>query len=214
MKETRFKNILQTACTVCFAFARFALSLRVLENKGMDGQYPSVLLEKAVSEFAKLPGIGRKTAMRLVLYLLRQDTSMVEAFAGALVTLKREVKYCKVCHNISDTETCRICANPARDASVVGGVISPMDGIGPGDLQIESLVQRVEAGGISEVILALSTTMEGDTTNFYIYRKLEKTGVKLSVIARGISVGDELEYADEVTLGRSIVNRTPFNGVL
>lgn len=239
MKEARFKNILQTARTVCFAFARFALSLRVLENKGMDGQYPSVLLEKAVSEFAKLPGIGRKTAMRLVLYLLRQDTSMVEAFAGALVTLKHEVKYCKVCHNISDTETCRICANPARDASVVcvvenirdvmaveatqqfhglyhvlGGVISPMDGIGPGDLQIESLVQRVEAGGISEVILALSTTMEGDTTNFYIYRKLEKTGVKLSVIARGISVGDELEYADEVTLGRSIVNRTPFNGVL
>ena len=165
--------------------------------------------------------------MRLVLHLLRQDTAVVEAFGNAIVTLKHEVKYCKVCHNISDTETCRICANPQRDDStvcvvenirdvmaveatqqfrglyhVLGGVISPMDGVGPGDLQIESL----------EVILALSTTMEGDTTNFYIYRKLEKLGVKLSVIARGISVGDELEYADEVTLGRSIVNRTPFSG--
>ena len=190
-----------------------------------------------VNEFAKLPGVGRKTAMRLVLHLLRQDTAVVEAFGNAIVTLKHEVKYCKVCHNISDTETCRICSSPQRDASVVcvvenirdvmaveatqqfrglyhvlGGVISPMDGIGPGDLQIESLVRRVAAGGINEVILALSTTMEGDTTNFYIYRKLEKLGVKLSVIARGISIGDELEYTDEVTLGRSIVNRTPFSG--
>ena len=205
----------------------------------MNGQYPSVLLEKAVSEFAKLPGVGRKTAMRLVLHLLRQDVSAVEAFGNAIITLKREVKYCKVCHNISDTDVCRICSNPQRDASVVcvvenirdvmaveatqqfrglyhvlGGVISPMDGIGPSDLQIDSLVERVQAGGVKEVILALSTTMEGDTTNFYIYRKLEKFGVKLSVIARGISVGDELEYADEVTLGRSIVNRTPFNGTL
>lgn len=205
----------------------------------MNGQYPSVLLEKAVSEFAKLPGVGRKTAMRLVLHLLRQDAAAVEAFGSAIITLKREVKYCKVCHNISDTDVCRICSNPQRDASVVcvvenirdvmaveatqqfrglyhvlGGVISPMDGIGPSDLQIDSLVERVQAGGVKEVILALSTTMEGDTTNFYIYRKLEKFGVKLSVIARGISVGDELEYADEVTLGRSIVNRTPFNGTL
>ena len=205
----------------------------------MNGQYPSVLLEKAVSEFAKLPGVGRKTAMRLVLHLLRQDVAAVEAFGNAIITLKREVKYCKVCHNISDTDVCRICSNPQRDASVVcvvenirdvmaveatqqfrglhhvpGGVISPMDGIGPSDLQIDSLVERVQAGGVKEVILALSTTMEGDTTNFYIYRKLEKFGVKLSVIARGISVGDELEYADEVTLGRSIVNRTPFNGTL
>jgi len=222
----------------------------------MNGQFPSTLLEKAVNEFAKLPGVGRKTAMRLVLHLLRQDTAVVEAFGNAIVTLKHEVKYCKVCHNISDTETCRICSSPQRDASVVcvvenirdvmaveatqqfrglyhvlGGVISPMDGIGPGDLQIESLVRRVTArgrqarglkietlggrvaaGGINEVILALSTTMEGDTTNFYIYRKLEKLGVKLSVIARGISIGDELEYTDEVTLGRSIVNRTPFSG--
>ena len=205
----------------------------------MNEQYPSVLLEKAVSEFAKLPGIGRKTAMRLVLHLLRQEREAVEAFAGAVVTLKHEAKFCKVCHNISDTETCRICSNPQRDAStvcvvenirdvmaveatqqyrglyhVLGGVISPIDGIGPGDLQIESLVERVKTGGINEVILALSTTMEGDTTNFYIYRKLEPLGVKLSVIARGIAVGDELEYADEVTLGRSIVNRTPFTGSL
>lgn len=205
----------------------------------MNGQYPSVLLEKAVSEFAKLPGVGRKTAMRLVLHLLRQDVAAVEAFGNAIITLKREVKYCKVCHNISDTDVCRICSNPQRDVSVVcvvenirdvmaveatqqfrglyhvlGGVISPMDGIGPSDLQIDSLVERVQAGGVKEVILALSTTMEGDTTNFYIYRKLEKFGVKLSIIARGISVGDELEYADEVTLGRSIVNRTPFNGTL
>ena len=188
----------------------------------MNQQYPSILLEKAVGEFSKLPGIGRKTAMRLVLHLLRQDTATVEAFGNSIITLKREVKYCKVCHNISDTETCQICANPQRDATqqyrglyhVLGGVISPMDGVGPSDLQIESLVQRVAEGGIKEVILALSTTMEGDTTNFYIYRKLDKLGVKLSVIARGISVGDELEYADEVTLGRSIVNRTLFTGTV
>jgi len=203
----------------------------------MNGQFSSILLEKAVSEFAKLPGVGRKTAMRLVLHLLRQDTAVVEAFGNAIVTLKHEVKYCRVCHNISDTETCRICANPQRDASTVcvGREHPRCDGLEadaaipwtisrlgwcyftngrgrPGDLQIESLVRRVAAGGIKEVILALSTTMEGDTTNFYIYRKLEKMGVKLSVIARGISVGDELEYADEVTLGRSIVNRTLFTG--
>lgn len=194
-------------------------------------------MEKAVNEFAKLPGIGRKTAMRLVLYLLRQDTAMVESFGNALITLKHEVKYCKVCHNISDTEVCRLCGNPQRDASticvveniqdvmaventqqfkglyhVLGGVISPMDGIGPSDLEIDSLVKRVEAGGIREVILALSSTMEGDTTNFYIFRKLSRFDVKLSIIARGISIGDELEYTDEVTLGRSIVNRTLFTG--
>ena len=201
----------------------------------MNQPYPSLLLERAVNEFAKLPGIGRKTATRLVLHLLRQDAATAEALAHALTTLKREVKYCHVCHNIADTETCQICANPARDAStvcvvenirdvmaveatqqyqglyhVLGGVISPMDGIGPSDLQIDSLTKRVEAGGVKEVILALSTTMEGDTTNFYIYRKLAPTHVKLSVIARGIAVGDELEYADEATLGRSIANRTPF----
>ncbi len=205
----------------------------------MNRQYPSVLLEKAVDEFAKLPGIGRKTAMRLVLHLLRQETKTVESFGQAVITLKREVKYCKVCHNISDTEICGICADPRREVStvcvvenirdvmaveatqqyhglyhVLGGVISPMDGVGPSDLEIESLVNRVTTGEVDEVILALSTTMEGDTTNFYIYRKLEKTGVKLSVIARGVSVGDELEYADEVTLGRSIVNRTLFTGAV
>lgn len=205
----------------------------------MNQQYPSALLEKAVGEFAKLPGIGRKTAMRLVLHLLRQESSAVEAFGNAIMTLKREVKYCKVCHNISDTDTCQICANPLRDASticvvenirdvmavegtqqfkglyhVLGGVISPMDGIGPGDLQIESLVKRAEEEGVKEVILALSSTMEGDTTNFYIFRKLAKANVKLSVIARGISIGDELEYTDEVTLGRSIANRTLFTGTV
>lgn len=176
--------------------------------------------------------------MRLVLHLLRQDTSVVEAFGQSLINLKHEVRYCRVCHNISDTETCAICGNPQRDASVIcvveniqdvmaventqqfkgvyhvlGGVISPMDGVGPSDLTIDSLVHRVESGGTDEVILALSPTMEGDTTNFYIYRKLAKFGVKLSVIARGVSVGDELEYTDEVTLGRSIVNRTLFTGV-
>lgn len=205
----------------------------------MNGQFPSALLEKAVSEFTKLPGIGRKTALRLVLYLLRQNTATVEAFGNAIITLKHEVKYCKVCHNISDMEVCRICSNPNRDRStvcvveniqdvmaieatqqfkglyhVLGGVISPMDGIGPGDLQINSLIERVQEGNIKEVILALSTTMEGDTTNFYIYRKLENAGIKLSIIARGVSIGDELEYTDEVTLGRSIVNRTPFNGTM
>ena len=172
----------------------------------MNQQYPSILLEKAVGEFAKLPGVGRKTAMRLVLHLLRQDTATVEAFGNAIITLKHEVKYCKICHNISDTETCCICSNPVRDASticvvetirdvmaveatqqykglyhVLGGVISPMDGIGPSDLQIESLVERVKNNEVKEVILALSSTMEGDTTNFYIFRKLADTNVKLSV---------------------------------
>jgi recombination protein RecR len=205
----------------------------------MNQQYPSALLEKAINEFSKLPGIGRKTALRLVLHLLRQDNETVEAFGNSVITLKHDVKYCRVCHNISDTDVCLICSNPSRDASticvvenirdvmiieatqqfkglyhVLGGVISPMDGIGPGDLQIDSLVERVKAGGINEVIMALSTTMEGDTTSFYIYRKLEQTGVKLSVLARGVSVGDELEYTDEVTLGRSIVNRTVFTGTV
>ena len=203
----------------------------------MNQQYSSALLEKAVNEFSKLPGIGRKTAMRLVLHLLKQDNAMVESFGNALITLKHDVKYCKVCHNISDTDVCSLCVNPQRDVSticvvenvqdvmaventhqfrglyhVLGGVISPMDGIGPSDLEIDSLVKRVEEGGVKEVILALSSTMEGDTTNFYIFRKLAKLDVKLSIIARGISIGDELEYTDEVTLGRSIVNRTLFTG--
>ncbi|MCI5581138.1 MAG: recombination mediator RecR [Phocaeicola plebeius] len=206
----------------------------------MSQHYSSVLLEKAVGEFAKLPGIGRKTAMRLVLHLLRQDTERVDAFSQSISTLKHEVKYCRVCHNISDTDICQLCANPARDAStvcvvenirdvmaventqqfrglyhVLGGVISPMDGIGPSDLQIDSLVERVKSGVVKEVILALSPTMEGDTTNFYIFRKLAPyPDVKITLIARGIAMGDELEYADEVTLGRSIANRTVFTGTL
>ena len=200
----------------------------------MEQQYPSSLLEKAVQEFSKLPGIGRKTALRLSLHLLRQDTECVDAFGEAVVRLKHEVRYCSVCHNISDTEVCPICSDHRRDGSmicvveniqdvmaventqqfnglyhVLGGIISPMDGIGPGDIEIDSLVSRVEKGDIKEVIMALSSTMEGDTTNFYISRRLAHTGVKISVIARGISVGDELEYTDEVTLGRSILNRTP-----
>ena len=202
----------------------------------MIQKYPSVLLESAVNEFAKLPGVGRKTALRLVLHMLRQDNKTVENFSSALLNLKNEVKYCKSCYNISDADICPICANPARDKSIVcvvenikevmaientsqfkglyhvlGGIISPIDGIGPGDLQIESLVKRVSEGHIKEIILALSTTMEGDTTNFYIYKKLSPYNIKTSMIARGISIGDEIEYADEVTLGRSIINRTLFN---
>ncbi|PTL32557.1 recombination protein RecR [Prevotella sp. oral taxon 376] len=201
----------------------------------MDQQYPSQLLEKAVQEFSKLPGIGRKTALRLVLHLLRQGNEDVSEFAQSIERMRREVKYCRICHNISDTEICPICSDVHRDVHtvcvveniqdvmaventqqyqglyhVLGGIISPMDGIGPNDIELDSLVDRVEEGTIDEVILALSSTMEGDTTNFYISRKLAHTGVKLSVIARGISVGDELEYTDEVTLGRSILNRTPF----
>ena len=201
-------------------------------------QFPSQLLEQAVQEFSKLPGIGRKTALRLVLHLLRQDDEDVMQFSEAIARMKQEVQYCHVCHNISDSDTCPICSDPRRDTQticvveniqdvmaventqqfhglyhVLGGVISPMDGIGPSDLEIDSLVERVKAGGVKEVILALSSTMEGDTTNFYIFRKLAPyTDVKLSIIARGISVGDELEYTDEVTLGRSILNRTPFEG--
>ena len=202
----------------------------------MEQPYPSALLEKAVSEFSLLPGIGRKTALRLVLHLLKMSVDEVETFTQALHRLRTDVKYCRMCHNISDTDVCNLCASPRRDAStvcvvenvqdvmaientqqynglyhVLGGIISPMEGVGPGDIEIDSLEQRVKAGGIKEVILALSSTMEGDTTNFYISRKLSPHGVKLSVIARGISVGDEIEYTDEVTLGRSILNRTAMN---
>ena len=199
-------------------------------------RYPSALLDKAVGEMAKLPGIGRKTALRLVLHLLRQDETLTDTLAQSLIEARHEIKRCRCCHNISDDELCPICSNPQRDKSmicvvenvqdvmaveatqqfnglyhVLGGVISPMDGIGPNDLEIDSLVERVGEGGVSEVILALASTMEGATTNFYITRRLAPTGVKVSMIARGISVGDELEYTDELTLGRSIVNRTPVN---
>lgn len=202
----------------------------------MMHQYPSRLLDKAVAEFAKLPGVGRKTALRLVLHLLRQETAETDSFANALIDLRHNVKHCTICHNISDSEICPICSDKHRDASIVcvvenvqdvmaientqqynglyhvlGGLISPMDGIGPSDIEIDSLVERIkENEEVSEVILALSSTMEGDTTNFYISRKLAPLGRKLSIIARGISVGNELEYTDELTLGRSILNRTPF----
>ena len=201
----------------------------------MEQQYPSLLLERAVGEFSKLPGIGRKTALRLVLHLLRQPAEEVEKFAHAIAEVRNEIKYCKVCHNISDTDVCQICSDRRRDKQticvveniqdvmaientqqfhglyhVLGGVISPMDGIGPSDIEIDSLVERVSTGEVKEVIFALASTMEGDTTNFYISKRLQQFDVKLSVIARGISVGDELEYTDELTLGRSIVNRVPF----
>jgi recombination protein RecR len=193
-------------------------------------------LENAVTQFSRLPGIGRKTALRLVLHLLRQEDEDVEQLASALTTMKREVKRCRVCHNISDQDVCPVCSDSRRDRHtvcvveniqdvmaientqqfhglyhVLGGVISPMDGIGPSDLEIQSLVERVGQGDVDEVILALSPTMEGDTTNFYIFRKLAPyQQLRITVIARGVSVGDELEYTDEVTLGRSILNRTLF----
>jgi recombination protein RecR len=202
----------------------------------LNERLPSRLLENAVEEFAKLPGIGRKSALRLVLYLLRCEESEVEDFGSAIIQLRKEVMHCKICHNISDSDTCSICSNPSRDESIVcvvenirdvmsientnqfrglyhvlGGIISPMDGIGPGNLEIESLVRRVAEGNIGEIILALSTTMEGDTTNFYIYKKLKDSGVKITTIARGVSVGGEIEYTDEITLGRSILNRLNFS---
>ena len=199
---------------------------------------PSRLLDNAVNQFARLPGVGKKTALRLVLYMLRQDNEFMDEFTGALTQMKREIKHCSVCHNISDTDVCTICSDYRRDPSIVcvveniqdvmaieatmqyhglyhvlGGVISPMDGIAPSDLEIDSLVERVDAGGVKEVILALSSTMEGDTTNFFIYRKLaHNTDVKLTVLARGMSINDELQYTDEMTLGRSLINRVPFTG--
>lgn len=202
----------------------------------MNLLYPSVLLENAVNEFAKLPGIGKKTALRLVLHLLRQDDSYVEDFAEAFVKLKHEVQYCNSCHNISDVEICSICSDENRDGAVIcvvenirevmaientvqfkglyhvlGGIISPIDGVGPSDIRIAELEERIKQGDVKEVILALSATMEGDTTNFYIYRRLQSYDVNVSIIARGVSVGNEIEYTDEITLGRSIMNRTPFN---
>lgn len=200
----------------------------------MMERYPSVLLARATDELGKLPGVGPKTALRLALHLLKQPVASVDSFADAISKLRHDIKYCRICHNISDTDVCPICSDEQRDLSticvvenvqdimaientqayhglyhVLGGIISPMDGIGPGDIEIDSLVSRVAAGGIKEVILALSSTMEGDTTNFYITRQLKPFNIKQTVIARGISVGNELEYTDEVTLGRSIVNRTP-----
>jgi len=201
--------------------------------------YPSRLLENAVSELARLPGIGRKTALRLALHLLKQDVEAVEAFGSAIVRLRKEVVYCRECHNISDTELCPICSGGKRDRRIVcvtenirdvmaiektgqfsglyhvlGGILSPVEGIGPGELTIEQLVTRIATGEIREVILALPTTIEGDTTNFYIYKRLKEFPVQVTTIARGISIGDELEYTDEVTLCRSILHRTPYENLL
>lgn len=197
--------------------------------------YPSKLLEKAVNEFSKLPGIGNKTAFRLVMHLLKQGKLNVAEFANSLITLSEEIKYCKLCHNISDNDICEICSDPKRDSTllcvvesvkdvmaienthqykgmyhVLGGLISPMDGISPSDLNITTLEEKALSNNFREIILALSTTMEGDTTNFYIYKKLSKFDVEISTIARGIAIGDELEYADEITLGKSIANRIHF----
>lgn len=202
----------------------------------MEQEFASILLETAVTELSRLPGVGRKTALRLALHILRQDESAGVALGEAIINMRRGVKYCSVCHNISETEVCPICTSLARDKSIVcvvesvkdvmifentrqyngvyhvlGGVISPMDGIGPDQLQITSLVERVKLGEINEVILALSATMEGETTNFYIYRQLGTMPVKITQLARGVSVGNEIEYTDEITLGRSLLNRTLFS---
>lgn len=202
----------------------------------MEQEYPSPLLEAAVTQLSRLPGIGRRTALRLALHLLRRDQSEAAALGQAIIDLRRDVRYCSVCHNISDADVCPICASSSRDRSMVcvvenvrdvmsvertgqynglyhvlGGVISPVDGIGPDMLEIDSLVGRVRAGGIKEVILALPATMEGDTTDFYIYRRLEGAdGLKVTQLARGMAVGNDIEYTDELTLGRSLLQRTPF----
>ncbi|MGL4598658.1 MAG: recombination mediator RecR [Bacteroidia bacterium] len=198
-------------------------------------QYPSKLIEEAVEAFAQLPGVGRRTALRYVLHLLKQDPTLVKRFGETLSRFRDELKHCTRCHNVSDTDICSICSNPRRDATLVcvvedvrdvmaientqqfnglyhvlGGIISPMDGIGPNDLHIDSLVERVASGETQEVIMALSTTMEGDTTNFFIYKKLGIYPIRMTTIARGVAIGDEIEYADEITLGRSILNRVPY----
>jgi recombination protein RecR len=205
----------------------------------MSLNFPSKLLEDAVNEFAKLPGIGNKTALRLVLYLLRQDAEVSESFGNAVIRLKKEIQECKICHNLSDSDICHICSNPKRDHQlicvvesirdvmsientqqfkgayhVLGGIISPMEGIGPSDLNLASLEKKVNENHAKEIILALPTTMEGDTTNFYIFRKIKDSGVHITTLARGLSIGDDLEFADEITLGRSLVNRLDFESTL
>lgn len=202
-------------------------------------EFPSRLLENAVNEFASLPGIGRKTAFRLVMNLLRRNAGEVRKFGESIIRLHEEIHYCKVCGNISDTEICSICSDQKRDMAqicvveniqdvmaientkqfrgvyhVLGGIISPIDGIGPSDLNIDMLEEKVKSGNIKEIILALSTTMEGDTTNFYLFKKLGKYNPLMTTLARGVAIGDELEYTDEITLGRSIVNRTPYENLL
>ena len=201
-------------------------------------EFPSRLLENAVTEFSSLPGIGRKTAFRLVMNLLKRDPGEVKRFGESIIKLREEIHYCKICNNISDTGVCRICSDEKRDRSlicvveniqdvmaientrqyrglyhVLGGIISPVDGIGPSDLKINNLEEKVKEGGIREIILALSTTMEGDTTNFYLFKRLNKYDILLTTLARGVAVGDELEYTDEITLGRAINNRNPYEQV-
>jgi recombination protein RecR len=201
----------------------------------MNFNYPSRLLEEAVNEFASLPGIGQKTALRLVLHLIRQESSRLASFGNAVIRLGTDLHFCEICHNICDNEFCGVCSDKRRDQSIIcivesikdvmiientqqyrgvyhvlGGIISPMDGLGPSDLNINSLEERIKKDGIKELILALSATMEGDTTNFYLYRRLSHYDIAFSTLARGVSIGDELEYTDEVTLGRSLVNRIPF----
>ena len=202
-------------------------------------EYPSKLLANAIEQFSSLPGVGKRTAMRLALFLLKQENEEVRRFGEAFIKLRDQIQYCKKCYNISESEICSICNNPARDGSIIcvvqdirdvmaientsqyrglyhvlGGIISPMDGIGPADITIEELVSRAAEGNIKEVIMALSTTMEGDTTNFYIFKRLKEFELTISAIARGVSVGDELEYADELTLGRSLLNRVPYENTL
>lgn len=202
----------------------------------MEQSYKSSLLDNAVAQLAKLPGIGRKTALRLALHLLRQEEDSAVALGESIINLRKNICYCSRCHNISESDVCDICANPKRDASlicvvenvrdvltieathefhglyhVLGGIISPLDGISPSDLEIDSLVSRVEAEHIHEVVLALSPTIEGDTTNYYIFRRLSHLPVKISVLARGLSIGNDIEFTDELTLGRSILNRIPFS---
>ncbi len=201
--------------------------------------YSSKLLENSVNELSKLPGIGKKTALRLALHILKEDNNYAGSLGNSIIELRDKIQHCKVCHNISDSETCEICSNPKRDQSTVcvvedvrdvmaientgqftgvyhilGGIISPMDGIGPNDLNIKSLINKISEDKINEVIMALSTTIEGDTTNYFIFKKLSLFNIKITTIARGISIGDELEYADEITLGRSIINRTPYESSL
>lgn len=196
---------------------------------------PSKLVEAAVEQFATLPGIGKRTALRLVLHLLKQSKEDVSAFGNTFIDLRNNIKYCKSCHNISDNDICEICSDHKRDHSIIcvvedvrdvmaientmqyrgiyhvlGGVISPMNGIGPNDLNIETLIEKAASGSVNEMIFALSATMEGDTTNFYIFKRIKDYNIKTSVIARGVAIGDDLEYTDEVTLGRSIVNRVPY----
>jgi recombination protein RecR len=198
-------------------------------------EFPSRLLENAVNEFASLPGVGRKTAFRLVMNLLKRDSAEVKRFGETIIKLHEEIHYCKICNSISDTEICNICSDEKRDRSVIcivenvqdvmaientrqykglyhvlGGIISPIEGIGPSDLKIDSLEEKVKAGGISEIIFALSTTMEGDTTNYYLFRKLSRYNTAITTLARGVAIGDELEYTDEITLGRAINNRNPY----